>query len=216
MMAKVKDKTGTDAGGAGRLQQAARVALAREARTASPDGEWSDGVWLPSAQERRPCCEGIAPSPANRQALESHCRTQRHVAQLFEVPLEELKREVRRARGGPGGRAAEVRDGSALLELVRVSAEARGQARRELREALSGFEENAPVFLQEMDEAVAAAAQSGSDADLCQLLDRMIADLERLKALVEFNRSVESAYQSARSVQDALENLRGLRKESAA
>ena len=31
-----------------------------------------------------------------------------------------------------------------------------------------------------------------------------------------FNRSVEDAYQSARSVQGALENLRGLKKESAA
>jgi hypothetical protein len=209
MMAKTKDKTGSDAGNAGRLQQAVRVALAREARTESPEGEWEDGLWLPSVQERRPCCEGVTPSPANRQALESHCRTQRHVAQLFDVPLTELKSAIRRSRSEEGGRAGVPKEGAALTELVRVSTETRVQARRELREALAELEAKMPQLLEEIAEATKAG-------DLRKVLGGLVADFERLQALVEFNRSVEDAYQSAQSVQDALENLRGLKKESAA
>ncbi len=211
MMAKTKDKTRPDAGGEGRLQQAVRAARAREARTESPEGEWEDGVWLPSAQERRSCCEGITPTLANRQALESHCRTQRHVAQLFDVPLAELKSAIRRSRGEEGGRAV-AKEGAALSELVRVSTEARVQARHELREAIVDLEAKMTGLAAEM----AAAAEAGGTGDLRRLLGDLLADLDRLRALVEFNRSIEDAYQSARSVQDALENLRGLKKESAA
>lgn len=212
MMAKAKDRAEAEAAGpAGRLEQAARVALAREARTESPEGEWSDSLWWPSAQERRPCCEGITPSPANRQALESHCRTQRHVAQLFDVPLEDLKRAVRRSRAGAAAArpAAAVLEGGVLLELVRVSAETREQARRELREAVAEL----GAMVPQIHEELAASEEAG---DFRQLLSALLADLERLQAIVEFNRSVEDAYQSARSVQEALENLRGLKKESAA
>lgn len=220
MMAKSKDKTDSDtreadsAGNAGRLQQAARVALARDARTESPDGEWEDGLWLPSPQERRPCCEGVVPSPANRQALESHCRTQRHVAQLFDVPLAELKSAIRRSRGGEGRRTGGApREGAALSELVRVSGEARTQALSELREAIVALEANVPRLLEELTKAVKTGSAAGG---LRKILGDLLEDIGRLEALVEFNRSVEDAYQSAQSVQDALETLRGLKKESAA
>lgn len=224
MTAKTKDKTDSDtrdardenhandahdSGNAGRLQQAVRVALAREVRAESPDGEWEDGLWLPSPQERRPCCEGVTPSPANRQALESHCRTQRHVAQLFDIPLAELKSAIRRSRGGEGGRTGAPREGAALTELVRVSGEARAQALNELREAIAEMEAKVPRVLEEL-------AQATKTGDLRKILNGLLEDLGRLQALVEFNRSVEDAYQSAQSVQDALENLRGLQKESAA
>jgi hypothetical protein len=222
MMAKTKDKTDSDtrdardahdSSDAGRLQQAVRVALAREVRTESPDGEWEDGLWLPSPQERRPCCEGVVPSPANRQALESHCRTQRHVAQLFDVPLAELKSAIRRSRSEEGRRPGAPREGAALTELVRVSGEARTQALSELREAIVALEANVPRLLEEITKAVQTGSAAG---DLRKVLDGLLEDIGRLQALVEFNRSVEDAYQSAQSVQEALETLRGLKKESAA
>jgi len=218
MMAKTKNETESDArdggnaanaGNAGRLQQAVRVALAREVRTESPEGEWEDGVWLPSAQERRPCCEGVTPSPANRQALESHCRTQRHVAQLFDIPLTELKSAIRRSRSEEGRRIGPPKEGAALMELVRVSGEARTQALDELREAIAEMEAKVPRVLEEL-------AQATKAGELRKVLNGLLEDIERLQALVEFNCSVEDAYQSAQSVQDALENLRGLKKESAA
>ena len=92
------------------LQEAARVAIAREQRAESPQGEWRARLWYPTPEERRACCEAIKPTAANRQALESHCRTQAHVARLYGVVLPELRRAVKQLRkagvgqpAGPGG-----------------------------------------------------------------------------------------------------------------
>jgi hypothetical protein len=89
-----------------KLQQAIRAFLAREERTERPEGEWRERKWLPSPQERRECCAAIT-LPASPQALENHCRTQLHIARLFDVPLEELKRAVRKRRSGAAGDAAQ-------------------------------------------------------------------------------------------------------------
>jgi len=81
-----------------RLHQAVAVALARELRKEHPEGDWQDGLWYPSPEERRSCCEKLAPSPGNKQALESHCRSKAHIANLFDVPVPDLKRAVLSAR----------------------------------------------------------------------------------------------------------------------
>ncbi len=100
--------TAADPGIAGRpkserLRLAIEDFYARTTRRGHPEGDWRDGLWYPSARERRPCCEGIQPNPGNRQALESHCRTQGHVAALHDVRVGELKAAVRddRKQGSP-------------------------------------------------------------------------------------------------------------------
>ncbi len=113
------------------LRTAAAAVLARQERKAHPRGFWQEGLWWPDPEERRSCCEAIQPTPANKQALDSHCRSQTHVAQLFDVSARALRRAaglVRRERatapGAPPGieslfAAAQVllRDAKAALDL---------------------------------------------------------------------------------------------------
>ncbi|HXU33096.1 MAG TPA: hypothetical protein VN851_21220 [Thermoanaerobaculia bacterium] len=86
-----------------RLRLAIEVFFARTTRRGHPEGEWRDGLWYPSREERQACCVGIEPTLQNRQALESHCRTQAHVAALYDVAVGELKAAVRddRKQGSP-------------------------------------------------------------------------------------------------------------------
>src|SRR6185295_19534944 len=104
------DLAGSTSAPSGRLRLALEAFLARESRAQGPEGEWREGLWFPSNNERRPCCEGLAPTLANKQALESHCRSAAHVAALFEVPVLDLRRALRRARitqeEAPSGLAA--------------------------------------------------------------------------------------------------------------
>ena len=88
-----------------RLRRAVEEFHLRKQRIRHPKGDWREGLWFPSNQERRSCCVQ-RPTAANRQALESHCRTQTHVAALFEIQLGELKAVLRedRKRGGPTAR----------------------------------------------------------------------------------------------------------------
>ncbi|MEP7013400.1 MAG: hypothetical protein ABJC13_24020 [Acidobacteriota bacterium] len=81
-----------------RLRLALDEFFSRIARKSHPEGEWQEGLWQPSPQEVRACCEAIRPSTANRQALESHCRSQAHVAELFGVALSDLKAAVKAER----------------------------------------------------------------------------------------------------------------------
>ncbi len=82
----------------GRLRLALDEFLSRAARRSHPEGEWQEGLWRPSPQERQACCDAIRPSTANRQALESHCRSQAHVAALFGVDPVDLKTAIREER----------------------------------------------------------------------------------------------------------------------
>ncbi|HEV7667139.1 MAG TPA: hypothetical protein VGS22_01330 [Thermoanaerobaculia bacterium] len=92
------DFLGSPSAPSGRLRLALEAFLARESRAQGPEGEWREGLWFPSNNERRPCCEGLQPTLANKQALESHCRSAAHVAALFEVPVLDLRRALKRAR----------------------------------------------------------------------------------------------------------------------
>ncbi len=81
------------------VQAAADLFEARQSGTAEPEGTWEDRVWLPSAAERGPCCEGLTPDPLkDPQKLRSHCRTLLHVAQRFGVDSRLLRAELRRRR----------------------------------------------------------------------------------------------------------------------
>ncbi len=69
------------------LTRAAETLFRRKTFEEKPEGTTEAGTWRPSEKERRPCCDGV---PAKGQALEQHCRTARHVAQLCGVAEVEL------------------------------------------------------------------------------------------------------------------------------
>jgi hypothetical protein len=190
--------------GEARLQEAVRVAIAREERTESPLGEWRERLWYPAAEERRACCENIEPTSANRQALESHCRTQAHVAQRFDVPLPELRRAVKQTREAAlnrAGQSARPRPfafpGGRAEALFEVSRGAHGEARQELRDQARSFELILPRLI--------AAAEA--EAGFLQLLDEATVSLERLKLTLEYCRKVEENFDSARSVREMVARL---------
>lgn len=198
--------------GESRLQEAARTAIAREERTESPRGEWRDRLWYPADDERQACCESITPTESNRQALESHCRTQAHIAKLFKVPLTELRRAVKQAResgdraAGPAlGLRSLASPGGRADALFEVSRGAHGDALRELRAEARRFEHVLPRLI--------AAAESGEIA--VQLLEEASASIDRLKLTVEYCRQVETTYDSARVVRELVARLFEPEKKSA-
>jgi len=130
----------------GRLRLALEALLARESRAQAPEGEWREGLWFPSPTERRPCCEGLRPTPANKQALESHCRSAAHVAALYDVPVVALRRGLRRARyereeaqsrpaapPSSSNKTSSNKPTSNTERLARVSRAARSEAFADLR-----------------------------------------------------------------------------------
>ena len=190
-----------------RLQEAARVFIAREERTESPSGEWQDRLWYPSDEERRECCAGITPTEVNRQALESHCRTQGHVARLFDVPLPDLRRAVKQERAAGNARPREIEPSSGPRSLAstgnradllfEASRGAHGDALRELRSEARRFERILPRLI---------VAEETDDV-LLDLLEEASLGIERLKLTVEYCRQVETTYDSARVVRDLVSRL---------
>ena len=80
------------------LEQAARTFIARRDRTAHPAGKF-DGArrWYPSEAETCDCCSSVrSPSRAHPFSYMVHCRTLKHVANLYGVNESDLRKEVRR------------------------------------------------------------------------------------------------------------------------
>jgi hypothetical protein len=192
-----------------RLQKAVRTAVAREERTESPRGEWHERLWYPADGERQACCAPIKPTESNRQALESHCRTQAHIAQLFDVPLPELRRAVRQARAEeshaePLFHRSPEPHGSPADALFEASRGAHGAALENLREEALRFETVLPRLIE-----------AGETDDLLELLDDAAMSIDRLKLTVEYCRQVETTYDSARAVRDLVARLYEQEKKSA-
>lgn len=80
------------------LEQAARTFIARRDRTAHPTGKFDNaGRWYPSEAETCDCCSAVrSPSRAHPYSYMVHCRTLKHVANLYGVSESELRKEVRR------------------------------------------------------------------------------------------------------------------------
>lgn len=69
---------------------------ARKARTSYPQGRFDKaGRWYPAESEACTCCEDIR-NPSRRwpYSLMIHCRTIRHIAQLYDVSEGDLRRAV--------------------------------------------------------------------------------------------------------------------------
>jgi hypothetical protein len=179
-----------------RLQQAVDVALARELRKEHPQGDWQDGLWYPAPEERRPCCEKLAPSPGNKQALDSHCRSKAHIANLFDVPVAELKRAVLLARR----RRAVVSDlaGRPLQEraagIEALAASAQVAMRNAKRELLREVGRLAPL----LDE----------DGPEMKTLEELVAVTENLEHHLEFFRKVAQTCREAQEAEQAYRQIR--------
>ena len=80
------------------LEQAARTFIARRDRTAHPTGKFDNaGRWYPSEAETCDCCSSVrSPSRAHPFSYMVHCRTLKHVANLYGVNESDLRKEVRR------------------------------------------------------------------------------------------------------------------------
>jgi hypothetical protein len=192
------------------LEEAACVAIAREERAESPRGEWRERLWYPADDERRSCCETITPTDSNRQALESHCRTQGHVAHLFDVPLRELRRAVKRAREAPE-RALAPRlrgissPGGRADALFAVSSGAQSDALLELRAEARSFQSLLPRLVTAGETA----------EDLPELLDEAAESIERLSLAVEYCRRIDATVDAVQSVRDLVTRFLEQEKKSA-
>jgi hypothetical protein len=190
-----------------RLREAVRTAIAREDRTESPRGEWRDRLWYPADDERQDCCENITPTEANRQALESHCRTQAHVARLYKVPRGELRRAVRLARelaeraSGPPVRLPPLPSslGGRADVLLQASQGAHSDAVRELRAEARRF---ASILSRLID-----APDPEPGENLLELLGEAEDGMERLQLTIEYYRQAETTYDSARAIRDLASRL---------
>ncbi len=165
----------------GRLRLALAEFVSRAARRTQPEGEWVEGLWQPSPRERQPCCQAIRPSTANRQALESHCRSQAHVAALFGVDVADLKAAVRRQRNEEVEAADAPGQSPVDPTMQQVSRSVRRVNRSQLRTAIRLA---AP--------AIERLRALGEEEDLLQPLveamwrvQRLVLALETAKALEE-------------------------------
>lgn len=80
--------------------KAAKVFIARQNRRNHPDGEFDkQGRWYPSDGESCGCCSSVrSPSRAWPYSYMIHCRTAKHIANLYGVSERELKREAKSIR----------------------------------------------------------------------------------------------------------------------
>lgn len=79
------------------VQQAAACYIARQQRNQHPAGKFDKaGRWEPSESERCDCCAAIrTPSRAYKYGLMVHCRTMAHIANLYGVAIQDVRRAVR-------------------------------------------------------------------------------------------------------------------------
>lgn len=183
-----------------RMERAVKTFLRRESRIDSPVGEWQEGIWRPAPSEHRPCCDEITPAPANKQALEAHCRTILHIAALFDVPATGLKRAVRAARSqvrpelplGMGKSQAEV--------FFDASYASREEAYEALRSEAARF--------AKLQQSLLSIGKEEPDA-LAALLESAGVGLERYVLALGYAAEVEAAYRFASS---ALEKYRTIKK----
>ena len=83
-----------------RLGKAVMTYLARQAQQVQPEGGYDEaGRWNPAANEIHRCCLAVR-DPVRRypDGMLRHCRTLKHVAQLYDVDEGELRRALNQYR----------------------------------------------------------------------------------------------------------------------
>ncbi len=83
-----------------RLEAAAIEFVLRQSRQRHPKGSFDkQGRWWPDEEEERPCCRRIrTPSRRWPYSLLVHCRTLHHIAQLFGVDENALRKVVKQVK----------------------------------------------------------------------------------------------------------------------
>lgn len=189
------------------LRLAVEEFYARSTRRRHPEGEWQDGLWYPLASERRSCCEGFQPSLANRQALESHCRTQAHAAALYGVPVGELKAAVRedRKKGSPIGQ--QVASSFVGPRPRGTGAEAfRDMRRRSRLEAFEKLQAALADGLPLLERLHALkAAEDPDEETLAPLLETATVSAERVVASLHYARHLEGRLTCANALLETLQ-----------
>jgi hypothetical protein len=173
-----------------RLRLAIEVFYARSTRRGHPEGDWRDGLWYPSAGERQACCEGIEPTAQNRQALESHCRTQGHVATLYDIAVGELKAAVRddRKQGSPIAQRVASTFVGPRPRSTETFAELRQKGRDEAFEKLRAvLAQGLPLF-----ERLRAIPDAENQDAMAPLLETASESAERLLATINSARRQEA------------------------
>ena len=76
-----------------KIEQTVQTYLNRKHRSEHPEGKFDKQMrWYPSEREKCECCEWIRqPSNAYPYSLLLHCRTMKHVANLYGITEKELK-----------------------------------------------------------------------------------------------------------------------------
>jgi len=208
MLATALDPGATEQPKSERLRLAIEEFYARSTRRSHPEGGWRNSLWYPSAAERQTCCEGIEPSIENRQALESHCRTQGHVAVRYGLPVGELKAAVRddRKRGSPiaqqvastfVGPRPRVGGAGAFAEMRRT---AREEAFGRLHAVLA---DSLPLF----ERLYALVGVEGPDEAVVPLLERATASAELLVASLNFARDLEASLLRSAALLETLQAI---------
>jgi len=85
-----------------RVSRAVQEYFSRQNRESHPEGNFDNKArWYPCEGEERGCCSNIRrPSAAYPYSLMLHCRTMKHIANLYGVNYIDLKREVSLIRRG--------------------------------------------------------------------------------------------------------------------
>ncbi len=80
-----------------RLEQAEQCYLDRQARDTHPSGSFDNGGrWYPDEDEIQECCNSIRrPSRNYPYSLMVHCRTIKHIANLYNVEVRAIRTIVR-------------------------------------------------------------------------------------------------------------------------
>lgn len=79
-----------------KLESAIEEYISRKDRTSHPEGAFDkQGRWYPSEAERCGCCDTVrSPSRAYPYSYMLHCRTVGHIANLYGVPVTDLRKAV--------------------------------------------------------------------------------------------------------------------------
>lgn len=75
-----------------RLEEARQTYIERRRKSSHPLGIWISRGWFPDFIEHRECCDLVRrPTMSYPKSLMRHCRTLKHIANLYGVPLSDLR-----------------------------------------------------------------------------------------------------------------------------
>lgn len=82
------------------IQEAACEFIKRSHRIKHPEGFFNkQGRWYPNEREKRSCCNAVhSPSTKHPYNLMSHCRTKKHIAELYKVDIKELGKAIKNSQ----------------------------------------------------------------------------------------------------------------------